>query len=166
MNGVLSLVIGIAVLGLVIYRQLRVRPVRGNLRVMVILAILGVLETAQYLRGVHHNSGTIAAELAGSLVLALLFGVARAFTVRLSYREGQWWTQGNWLTVVLWVLAVAAHLGYDFVVSGGGSKAEAFGNATILLYLAITFGAQRLIVQARAQRAGMRGGSVTPPLAP
>ncbi|HEY7432125.1 MAG TPA: hypothetical protein VH641_15485 [Streptosporangiaceae bacterium] len=165
MNGVLSLVLGIAVLGLVIYRQLRVRPVRANLRIMVILAIIGVVETAQYLRGVHHDSGTIAAELAGSLVLALLFGVARAFTVRLSFRDGQWWAQGNWLTVVLWVLAVAAHLGYDYLVSGGGSKAAAFGNATLLLYLAITFGAQRLIVQARAQRLGV-GGPMTPPLAP
>lgn len=166
MNAVLSLVIGIAVLGLVIYRQLRLRPVRSNLRVMLILAVIGVVEVAQYLKGVHHDSGTIAAELAGSLVLALFFGVVRAFTVRLSFRDGQWWAQGNWLTVVLWVAAVAAHLGYDYLVSGGGSKAGQFGNATLLLYLAITFGAQRLVVQARAQRAGMQGGPMTPPLAP
>lgn len=166
MNAVLSLVIGIAVLGLVIVRQLRVRPVRSNLRIMLILAVIGVVEVAQYLKGVHHDSGTIAAELAGSLMLALAFGVVRAFTVRLSFRDGQWWAQGNWLTVVLWVVAVAAHLGYDYLVSGGGSKAGQFGNATLLLYLAITFGAQRLIVQARAQRAGMQGGPVTPPLAP
>lgn len=163
MNATLSLVIGILVLGLVIYRQMRVRPVRSNYRIMIILAAIGLIETAQYLKGVH-DSGKIAAELAGSLVLALVFGVVRALTVRLTFRDGQWWAQGSWLTIVLWVLAVGAHLGYDFFV--GGSKSDSFGNATILLYLAVTFTVQRLIVQSRADRAQVPNGTGLTPLAP
>lgn len=167
MSGAVGLVIGILVLGLVIYRQLRVRPVRANLRLMVILGVIGVIETAQYLQGVHHNTGTIAVELIGSLLLALVFGLVRAMTVRLSFRDGQWWAQGTWLTIVLWVAAVGAHLGYDYLVGGSGSKGADFGNATILLYLAVTFGVQRLVVQARSQRAQVPGGpALSSPIAP
>ena len=59
----------------------------------------------------------------------------------------------SWLTAILWILSVAAHLGFDYVVAGHNHNG--FGNATILLYLAVTFSVQRLLVQARAQRAAI-----------
>ena len=71
--------------------------------------------------------------------------------MRLSFREGQWWSQGTWLTAILWIASLAAHLGFDFVVGGKGP--DNFGNATILIYLAVTFTVQRLVVQGRSQRA-------------
>src|SRR5271166_4829436 len=40
----LYLVLGVAVLGLLIYRQLIARPVRGNQRIVLILLIVGLLE--------------------------------------------------------------------------------------------------------------------------
>jgi len=51
--------------------------------------------------------------IAGSLVLAAAFGALRAATVRIWIADGQAWSRGNWLTALLWVAAVAAHLGYD-----------------------------------------------------
>jgi hypothetical protein len=51
------------------------------------------------------------------------------------------------------VLSVAAHLGFDYVVAG--HNRNGFGDATILLYRAVTLSVQRLLVQARAQPAAI-----------
>ena len=136
---------------LVIYRQLIPRRIKSNMRIVLILAVIGLIETGQYLHG-RHLDATLIAEIVGSLVLAAAFGLARASTVRLFYKDGQWWTRGNWVTAVLWVVSVAAHLGFDYLVGGHGPGSAAFGNATILIYLAVTFAVQRLVVIARSQR--------------
>jgi hypothetical protein len=71
---------------------------------------------------------------------------------------GQAWRQGNWLTAVLWVVSLAAHLGYDYLVDGKGSQAG-LGSASLLLYLSVTLAIQSLILNARAQR--IDGGSAS-----
>jgi len=81
-QAILNLVTGVAMLALLIYRQLRARPVRGNQRLMLVLAVIGLIEAAQYMQKVHSSSAAVIA-LAGSLVLAALFGVVRAVTVRI-----------------------------------------------------------------------------------
>ena len=146
----LNLVIGVAVLALLIYRQLRARPVRGNQRLVLVLVVIGLIEAVQYMQKLHSVSVAIVA-LAGSLVLAAVFGAARAATVRLWVQDGQPWAQGNLLTAALWVLALAAHLGYDYLV-GQHKDIGGIGTATVLLYLAVSLGVQRLIVTLRAQR--------------
>ena len=151
-----SLVIGILVLGLVIYRQLIPRRVRSNMRIVLVLAVIGLIETVQYLNG-RHLDATLIAEILGSLVLAAVFGLARASTVRLFLRDGQWWSRGNWVTAILWIVSVAAHLGFDYLVGGRGAGSASFGNATILLYLAVTFAVQRMVVIARSQRMSISG---------
>ncbi len=147
----IQIVIGVAVLGLLIYRQLRARPVSASaLRIVVILAVIGLYEAVQYFHG-RHAGTTVFVALGGSLVLAAVFAVARAMTVRLFTRDGQVWQQGGWLTAVLWVLALAAHLGYDALI-GQHKDLAGLGTATALLYLAVSFGIQRVIVQQRAAR--------------
>ncbi len=147
---VLNLVIGVAVLGLLIYRQLQARPVRGNQRLVLVLAVIGVILAVQYIQKLHSLSAAISA-LAGSLVLAAVFGAVRAATVRIWIQDGQPWVQGNLLTAALWILALGAHLGYDYLV-GQHKDIGGIGNATLVLYLAVTLGVQRLIVVLRAQR--------------
>jgi len=146
----LNLVIGVAVLALLIYRQLRARPVRGNQRLVLVLVVIGLIEAVQYLQKLHSVSVAIAA-LAGSLVLAAVFGAARAATVRVWMQDGQPWAQGDLVTAGLWVLALAAHLGYDYLV-GQHKDIGSIGTATLVLYLAVSLGVQRLIVAFRAQR--------------
>ena len=145
-----DLVIGLLVLGLVIYRQVVARSVKANMRIVAILAVIGVVQTYQFFKG-EHIDATIIAELAGSLVLAAAFGVARAATVKLSWRQGQWWMQGSWVTAILWIVSLGAHLGFDALVSAKHGHTS-LGEATILLYLAVTYAVQRVIVQARCQR--------------
>jgi hypothetical protein len=152
----LNIVIAIAVLALIIYRQVRPRPLRSSLRLPLILAVAGLAEMTSYLK-TQHSHAALTAQLAGSLVLAAAFGIARARTVRLFFRQGQWWTQGSWLTAVLWVVSLAAHLGYDALLGHGASTGQA-GNATILLYAAVTYAAQWLVAQARAARIPARDG--------
>ncbi len=151
----LDIILGVLVLGLVIYRQLVARPINARgLRLMVILAVIGVIETVHYLQMYHGGTGTYAA-LAGSLVLAAVFGVVRAGTVRIWSQDGQVWSKGNWLTAALWIIAIAVHLGYDALVAHGHNQGGGVGTATVVLYLAVSLGVQRLVSQYRASRMGL-----------
>jgi hypothetical protein len=149
---VLDIVLGLAVLALLIYRQLRSQPVNSSaaLRLTAILLIIGLLQTFQFLAKYHAHPLTFAA-IGGSLVLAAIFGVLRASTIRLWLQDGAAWSKGNWLTATLWIASLAAHLAYDFVV-WRGPGVRGLGTATIVLYLAITLGFQRITVLQRAQR--------------
>ena len=152
---VLYLVIGVAVLGLIIYRQMVARPVQASQRLMLILVVIGLIEAAQYWQRVHAGSAAIVA-LAGSLVLAAIFGAARAATVRVWMQNGQAWMKGNVLTAVLWVAAVGAHLGYDYL-AGRDKGIGGLGDATVLLYLVVSLAVQRVIVTMRAERLTQAG---------
>jgi cysteine synthase len=61
------------------------------------------------------------------------------------------------VTAILWVVSLAAHLGFDHLVGGHGTGGTCFGNATILLYLAVTFAVRRMVVIARSQRISIPG---------
>jgi hypothetical protein len=147
----LNLVVGVAVIGLLIYRNLRAQPVRQvNQRLYLILGVIGVVETFQYLSK-HHAGATGIAALAGSLALAAIFGVIRALTVRVWIKAGQPWSQGSILTAGLWVCALGAHLGYDALLNGH-KDISGLGEATVLLYLVVSLAVQRLVIMARAAK--------------
>jgi hypothetical protein len=155
-----ELALGVIVLGWLIYRQLTPRRVSSSsLRIMLILAVIGVVELVNFLQK-HHGGTVLAAALGGSLVLALVFGAVRAMTVRIWQQDGSAWSQGNWLTAVLWILALAAHLGYDALLDQHHGTAG-LGEASVLLYLAVSLGVQRVIVMQRARRP-LPPGTATP----
>jgi hypothetical protein len=148
---ILDVILGAAVLALLIYRQMSVRPANASaLRLIAILLVIGVLQTYRFLSKTHAHPLTFAA-IGGSLVLAAIFGALRAGTVRIWLDDGQAWSQGNWLTATLWIASLAAHLGYDILVAHG-SGIRGLGVATIVLYLAISLGFQRVIVLQRAHQ--------------
>jgi len=155
-----TLVIGVVILALLIVRQLTTRRLRENYRLMIILAVIGVIEFVEFLKnhtGIDDPKITVA--VAGSLVLAAVFGVLRALTVKVWRESGQLLMKGSWLTAVLWVIAVGAHLGYDYLVVGSsaGKNASALGDSTLLLYLAVSLTVQRLIMLSRASRVDAAG---------
>jgi hypothetical protein len=156
---VVDIVLGIVVLGLLIYRQMVARPVRSSaLRLTLILGVIGVIETVQFLDKHHHSGGVVYAALGGSLVLAIVFGALRAWTAKLWMQGGVPWTQGTWLTAVLWVLALGAHLGYDAILDHNKGT-NGLGTATIVLYLAITLAVQRGLLLLRTQRMDQTGSA-------
>jgi hypothetical protein len=149
---VVQLVVGVAILALLIYRQVQRRPVtQARQRIGLVLMVIGLILAVQYLQ--KHSGAAVVGALIGSLVLAAGFGAARAATVRLWLQDGQAWSQGNWLTAALWVVAVAAHLGLDAAI-GSHKGLSGLGSATLVLYLAISLIVQYLIVNYRAQRLG------------
>ena len=119
---VVDVILGAAVLVFLIYRQLSVRPVNASaLRLIAVLLVIGLLQTYRFLSQHHAHPVTFAA-LGGSLVLAAIFGALRARTVRVWLDDGQARSQGNWLTAVLWIASLAAHLGYDILVGHGNAS--------------------------------------------
>jgi hypothetical protein len=150
-----SIVVGVAVAALLVVQQLHAQPVNANLRLPLILGIIGLIELTNYLQKNHLGRITIVA-LAGSLVLAAVLGAARAATVHLWLQDGQPWRQGTWLTGLLWVVSLAAHFGLDYLIDPH-SPNGGVGGASILLYVAVTYTVQRLIVLAHARRIPVSG---------
>jgi hypothetical protein len=158
-SDVVSLVVGLAVLALVLVRQLATRRLSETYRLSVILAIIGVVQFVDFLKGHPGNPGGIVAAVAGSLVLAAAFGVARALTVRVWRQGGLLMRKGTWITAILWIIAVAAHYGYDDLVAGHitGKNGSSVGNATVLLYLVISLSVQQFVLLARVRRQDAAG---------
>ena len=152
----ISILIGVAVAALLVVRQLRAQPLNANFRLPLILGVIGLIELVEYL-GKHHPSDVAYGALAGSLVVAAVFGALRAATVHLWVQDGQPWRKGNWLTGILWILSLAAHFGIDFLIDPHNPNGGLAGS-TILIYLAVTYTVQRVIMQARAQRLPLGGG--------
>lgn len=157
MATVTALLVDLVLFGLVIYRQVSVRPVRAS-RLWLILAAVGVVELASY--GQHNKLAPLAvAALAGSLVVGAVLGGVRAVTVRIWYRDGVPVRQGTWVTVLLWLVSVGIHLGAGALLSGPTRTLLEVGT---LLYLGVTLGTQQLVIGAQARRIG----SVEPAGAP
>ena len=154
-----SLVIGLAVLALVLYRQLATRRLSESYRLSIILAVIGVVQFVDFLKGHPGNPSGITEAVVGSLVLAGAFGVARAITVRVWRQGGLLMRKGTWITAILWIVAVAAHYGYDDVVAGHitGKNGSSVGNATVLLYLVISLTVQQFVLLARVKRQDAAG---------
>jgi hypothetical protein len=160
-----SLVIGLAALALILVRQLRARPLESGAVLVLVLGVLGLAETGAFLFGKdqftafvkgqsHHLSPAVPdiraviIAAAGSLVLAAVTGALRAPSERLWRQDGQVWRKGTMLTVVLWLVSLGLHLGYDAVVAHGPD----FGDATMMLYFAVSVTAQRTALAVRARR--------------
>jgi hypothetical protein len=148
-------------------RQIRTRPLKESYKIPVILGIIGLSEfgafvlgggqqLASFLKGQRPfatipDGRIIIAAVAGSLILAAITGALRAPTVRLWRQDGQVWRQGTWLTVTLWIVSIGAHLGYDALIAHGTGKAD-IGDATMLLFFAVSLTVQRWMLVARSRR--------------
>jgi hypothetical protein len=146
-----NLLIGVLILGWILYRQLQARPAKADLRLPLILGIIGIIDLSGFLSQHGHHPGYVFAALAGSFILAVVFAAVRAATVHVWVNKGQVWRKGNALTAVLWIVSLAVHLGYDYLVDGRGALAG-LGAASLAMYFAITYTVQRLMIQARARR--------------
>src|ERR1700743_1620304 len=106
-----NLIIGVLVLVLLVSRQLVTRRLSESYRLSVILAVVGVVEFATFLKGHPKDDGGIAVALIGSLVIAAAFGGIRALTVRVWRDNGERVRQGTGVHARLAVPGFGAHLG-------------------------------------------------------
>jgi hypothetical protein len=160
MNTADNVLIALAVLGLVLYRQLRARPV-GERRLYTIPAVLAVIGVAQGgLLDDAHPALSVAL-LAGELVAAVAFGVLRAVTVRL-WREsdGELWRRGTGWTLAAWLVSILSRVGF---LAAGHALGLKLGSNLFLVFLALTLIVQNLLVVWRGRRiTGTAPASVAP----
>ena len=150
MNTATQIAIGVLLLGLILVRQVQKRPVNEDSRpvLLLVLFVIGVVELVQFVGG-HPVNGTGIAMLSASLVAAGVFGAIRAYTVRLWRENGTLHRQGNALTVALWLVAIGVHFGADVLIDHSGS-AGGLASTALMLYIAVSFGVQRIVVRSRA----------------
>jgi hypothetical protein len=135
----------------VLRRQRRIRPVPRvlNLRMPLILGVIGLIEVLSYTDSHNHiTRGDYLWVLATLVVGALILGAVRAITVQI-WTSNNWVVrQGTWLTMGLWVLSLALHF-----FSGIGAQHVGAGNleaTSFLLYLGVTYAVQNYVVHRRA----------------
>jgi hypothetical protein len=146
----LNIAITVVVLVLLLTLQLSARPLRDKPTIGVILAVVGLAESAQFFTAHHPGAGDIALMVLSLAVGAALAAVRALFTVRIWSQDGRLMRQGNALTALLWVVSIGQHLLIDRLVMPGA------GTVTILFYFGVVLIVQRAVLLARAQRMGAR----------
>ena len=151
----LSALIGVAVVALLLYRQLVARKVKtdGSGRMMLILGVIGIVQLAEFVE----SSGSIGVFGVGMLVVSFALAAAlstiRALSVRIwRAGDGSWWRRGTTGTLVLWLVSIGSHFGIDVLaakLAGPAVDIQGLGNATLLLYLALSLGLQNMLVARR-----------------
>lgn len=148
---VANIIIGVAVVVALAVRQMRVRPVREGsaARIVIVLGVIGVIVLVNAGKG--HTVGTTTVMwVAGSLVLGGLLGFARGLTVKVWRAEdGSAWRKGTIATIVLWAVALGAHLAMEAGIDSS-TRIVGYGASSVLLYLAVTLAAQREVLRWRA----------------
>jgi hypothetical protein len=139
----ITVVVSLAVLGWVLYRQLQIRDVKASFLLPGVLMVLGV--AALFFGKGRLTSPAEFGILAGVLVGdAVCLGAIRAWTVRVWQEGDRYLRQGTWLTVGLWVVGVAIHETVDIV--------EHIPEASVIVYLGVTWIAQQLVLLGRVRR--------------
>ena len=147
-SSAVNIAIGLLVLAWIIYGQLRRKPLGGKTRLGLILAVIGLVETWNFLQHTH-VAGRDVALAALSIAIGLGLAVVRARTVRIWADQGNVWQQGTWVTGLLWVVGLGQHLLLDTLVAPG------LGSVSLLLYFGVIIYAQRLVVLGRARARGL-----------
>lgn len=142
-HGLATSLISVAVLAWLLYRQRMPRPLTTRLTLPLVLVVVGVLIMRIGANGHRITAGQVLALLVVLAGDAVLLGILRAYTVRLWATPEGFSRQGSWLTIGLWIVGFGAHFAVDIAAHLGG--------ATTLLYLGVTWIAQRLVLQHRAK---------------
>lgn len=158
MTIVTDILVGVLVLAWVLYRQLTPRRVRsdGSNRTLLILGAIGLLQLVQFFQRTDVRVGPIAiGSLVVSLGVAAVLSTVRAYSMRVWRGEDGWYRRGTPLTLLLWLVSIGAHLGIDALaghLAGAADDVRGLGNATLVLYLAVSLGLQSMIVARRVAR--------------
>jgi hypothetical protein len=151
MSGPLQVIIGIAVLGWILYNQLRVRAFSPRrLRVAGILGVIGLVEVVSA-AGAHPVSVVGWTLLITGLVVGAALGLLRAATVKLWVRDGVVYTQGHAMTAALWIVGIGVHIGLDVLARVIAPSADGVNASSVLLFIAVSLGVQGLMTMRRAQ---------------
>lgn len=143
----------IAIVVLVIGRQLRGEPLRGRRVVLlpIVLVVVGFMRVRE-----HHPSPTTAdvACLTVAAVLASGVGVAQGTTMRLEHHDGGLWGQLPVRGLWLWAALIVSRV-FVTVVAGAVGAHVAASTASILLLLGVNRLGQAAVITIRALSSGI-----------
>jgi hypothetical protein len=145
-----TIVVAALLVAVVIYQQMRTRPVnpRQQVAVPLVLALLGLFNLQ------HHplTSEAAGVALAASVVTGLLFGLARGVTTQTWWSNGVLLRKGTVLTLLLWVAGIGLRLIIGVVAQREGVPVSVT-SGELPLFLGVTLGAQNLLIWYRGQQA-------------
>jgi hypothetical protein len=152
MSGPANALVILAVVGLVIARQLKPRVVRGGRwwLIPVVLVVLAIRDGGSLIDQ-HHRDSAVAL-LAAELVVGAAMGVVWATTTRMwTESDGRVWVQGTKATVAVWVLGIVVRLGLYAVGASMGIHED---SSSALLAVAATLLIRTGVLLRRAQSVG------------
>jgi hypothetical protein len=137
-----------------VWRQMHAHEItrRGLTKLPVIFAAIGLIGLQP---GDLPSSSAAAVAAAISLALSVGLGVVRGAVIPV-WRDsgGRWLSQGNRLTIALWVALIGAKFALGVVSSVTGWFPQTSAGE-VFLFLGISFAAQNLVVARRVMRAAM-----------
>jgi hypothetical protein len=143
-----AVIIGVVVVGFIIYRQLERREIEGR-RLVVLplaLALLGIFNLDKE----PPASGAAVTALVASMTSAVVFGLARGVSTRVWQDPDGLMRQGTSITLGLWIISIALRIGIGAVAHRAGvSQSVTFGE--LPLFLGVTLAAQNVVIWMRAQ---------------
>lgn len=149
MTALVNIVVIIAVLVLVVQRQMRAQRLDTERRFWLLPLILGALALRDPQLIDHDHAALSAVLLGASLVAVLAMGSVWGWTVRLWRSEdGSVWAKGTKATVAAWVGMIAIRLGLYGI--GSAMHVHQAGSA-LMLGLAVMLLVRSLVVNWRAR---------------
>jgi len=147
---------GVVVVVFFIVRQRRTDRFRE--RSLIFPIALGIYGLVLLTDTAKHQALTVAsaALLISSAAASVGFGVIRGRTIELFMRGGELWERASWTTIgVGWGGLLIARVALIAIAAAIGAKVAA-SPTSIPLMLAVTLGAQMLVVRARARQVSRR----------
>lgn len=148
----INVVVGLAILGWLMWNQLQVRPVSGRrMRVAVVLGAVGVVQLVSTVSK-HPVPGIGWVGLVLGLAVGVGLAVWRGAGTRLWSEGGVVMRQGSLFTAALWLVGVAIHVVLGVGLSSVSPGAEWATSSSVLLFVGVSLLVQALVVAARARR--------------
>ncbi|OLL73990.1 hypothetical protein Ae168Ps1_2373 [Pseudonocardia sp. Ae168_Ps1] len=146
-----SLVVTVAVVGLVLYKQFSGRFVGGRDTVLPFVVVgIGLVTLATAHPAVTGPGTTL---LAAEIVLAAGLGVVRGYAFRLEARDGYLFRSGSAALLGAWALTIAVRIGAELL--GGPAGAGALIATTSALVFGASLAVQAVVLRRRAAASGV-----------
>lgn len=141
-----TIIIALLVLGFGIYRQMRSARIQPRQLVIfpVILAFVGLSNLERHAP----ESAAAYAAFGVSVVAALVFGLARGWSMRVWQVQGIPWRKGTMVTAALWGISLLARI----AIGVGAQRAGVAASVTtgeFPVFLAVTLAAQNAVIWLR-----------------
>lgn len=149
MSTPIEILLVVALVGYMLIRRLMGEPAQAK-RMLVLPAVLTVvgLSSAQ---SVLHDP-TQLGFLAVTTLVGIAIGALRGASVKVFVRDGIVNMRYTWITIVLWVVNIAAKLGGNFLLSSIDPHAD--GGNTLMLTLGAGLLMEGVVVLGKAMRTG------------